>query len=443
MKSRDWLQLVPAAIIVRITYYISRFLTLGEGSNLPGKIILQLFPSLLLSLVPRFKNGWIVVTGTNGKTTTTKILVELMEQYGFSVVTNSRGANLLSGILTSILLSDHLANPFIADWAVFEIDEAVLAKSFDLFRPHLLVVTNFSRDQLDRYGEVDSNVNKMIQLLRDSRHQCQVILNGNDPNSVRIGSVVAPERRFYFGLKDAPSSPESGFLVEKEIGETQEFAFEPPELNLWAESIRTDLNGSRFTLRYARETRELSSGLPGLFNILNILAAAAVCYTEVDPGLARLPGVLNQVKPCYGRSECLEYKGKPVFLFLVKNPVGFNHILQLLTQSPSDKRIMLVLNDLTADGKDISWTWDVALENLRTIPRIKEVVTSGTRAGDMALRVKYSNQPSLPLTVEYHPQRAFKELAHRLQAGEELFILANYTSMLKLRPYLLRSGCSG
>ena len=123
---------------------------------------------------------------------------------------------------------------------------------------------------------------------------------------------------------------------------------------------------------------------------------------------------------------------------LVKNPVGFNHIIQLLNQAHGDKRVLLLLNDLTADGKDVSWIWDVALENLWKVTGIKEIVTSGTRAGDIALRVKYSTPPDLPLTVDYSTKRAFKELAQRLAEGEELLILANYTAMIGFRPYLLK-----
>ncbi|HBE77495.1 MAG TPA: DUF1727 domain-containing protein, partial [Firmicutes bacterium] len=123
---------------------------------------------------------------------------------------------------------------------------------------------------------------------------------------------------------------------------------------------------------------------------------------------------------------------------LVKNPVGFNHIIELLSQAQGNKRILLLLNDLVADGTDVSWIWDVSLENLWKVAQVKEIVTSGTRAGDMALRVKYSNPPNLPLTVDYMPKRAFKELTARIAEGEELLILANYTAMIGFRPYLLK-----
>jgi lipid II isoglutaminyl synthase (glutamine-hydrolysing) len=345
MKLQQRFLLILAAVTVRFIYSFSRLLNLGSGSNLPGKIVLKLFPDLLKILVPRFKYGWILITGTNGKTTTTKILVQLIEEYKFRVVTNSQGANLISGILTSILLPKlNLAEPFMADYAVFEIDEAVLAKSFNLFRPRLLVVTNFSRDQLDRYGEVDTNVTHIIELLKNTNYPCKVLLNGNDPNMIRIGSVVAPENRIYFGIKEEGTTPETGFLIETEAGKDSGTGLSIPKLDLWAEKIHTHyLNGSRFQLNYQNISLEIYLELPGVYNILNALAAAAVCSTEIDNNLTRLAPVLADVKPSFGRSEHFIYRGLPVFMFLVKNPVGFNHILRLLAEAESNKRIMLIL----------------------------------------------------------------------------------------------------
>ncbi|TCL53924.1 UDP-N-acetylmuramyl tripeptide synthase [Hydrogenispora ethanolica] len=443
MSRKHWLgqfEIFTAALIVRIVYHLTRLTNIGEGTNFPGRIVLTLFPNLVSLLVPRFKNGWVTITGTNGKTTTTKILVELMREHGWRVTTNARGANLVAGIVTSILLDElNLSAPYMADYAVFEIDEAVLIKSFRLFQPKLLVITNFSRDQLDRYGEVDSNVNRIMDLIRDAQQECNVVLNGNDPNIARIGAVVSAENRLYFGLKEEIAAVEAGLLVEKDTGASTDFEVSNlPNLDIWAETLRVDyLNGCRFNLGYQQQLVEVKTKLPGVFNTLNVLAAAAVCL-HLGGDMERVKKVIGEVTPSYGRSERFECGGFPIFLFLVKNPVGFNHILQLLSQSPGDKRILLLLNDLPADGKDVSWIWDVSLENLWKVSGIKEIVTSGTRAGDMALRVKYSNPPEVPLTVDYSTKRAFHELANHLQPGEQMIVLANYTSMIQFRPYLLR-----
>lgn len=427
--------------MVRLIYWLLRLLKLGEGSNLPGKVVLKVFPNVMEELVPRFRKGWILITGTNGKTTTTKISAALFQEYGYQVVTNARGANLISGIITSVLLAKlYPAREFMADYAICEIDEAVLARSFHLIKPRLLVVTNFSRDQLDRYGEVDSNVNKIIELLQNSGRQCKVILNGNDPNIARIGSVVVPENRIFFGIREEAVSPDFGLLVEAETGKDVEAGLEQPGLDIWAERIQTDyLKGSQFILAaVGRPGAEIHLKMPGMFNILNALAAAGICSLEIDKDLHKLAGVLSTVEPSYGRSEQFNYRGASVFMFLVKNPVGFNHIIQLLNHAQGNRRVLLLLNDLTADGKDVSWIWDVTMENLWKVSGIKEVVSSGTRAGDMGLRVKYSNPPPIPRTVDYSPRRAFRELAGRLEPGDDLLILANYTSMIKFRPFLLR-----
>ncbi len=439
MTGWEHLQIIIAALIVRSIFHVTRLFKIGEGTNFPGAIALKLFPNIVNLLAPRFKNGWIMITGTNGKTTTTKILVELMRAQGYRLTTNARGANLVTGIITSILIDPlYLESEYMADYAVFEIDEAVLIKTFHKFEPQILVVTNFSRDQLDRYGEVDSNVNRIMELIRKSDRECKVVLNGNDPNIARIGSAVKPENRLYFGIKDELESNEAGLLVEKETGTGVDVVYELPTLDLWAESIQVDyMNGSSFQLGYEGQLSPMVTKLPGTFNILNILAAMAVSL-HLNGNLEQIKNVISQVTPSYGRSEQFDYRGFPVFLFLVKNPVGFNHILQLLIKSPGNKRILLLLNDLTADGKDVSWIWDVALENLWKVSGIQEIVTSGTRAGDMALRVKYSDPPPVPLAVDYSPKNAFYELTRHLNPGEQVMILANYTSMINFRPFLLK-----
>jgi UDP-N-acetylmuramyl tripeptide synthase len=413
---------------------------MGEGSNIPGKVALWLFPNLLAILAPRYQKGLILITGTNGKTTTTKILVELIKGFGFKVTTNARGANLLSGIVTSILLDPvRIKQEFAADYGIFEIDEAVLIKHLKQFHPQILVVTNLSRDQLDRYGEIGANINQIINLLRDLEYQCQVVLNGNDPNVSRIGSVLKPDNRIFFGIKGGFAPGDTGILIEKDTSVEDGRTMESVELNLWADSIKTNyLKGSRFRLGTSSISLDnVEIKLPGIFNILNTLAALATGLL-VGNDLCQMVSLLNKASPSYGRSEHFNYQGVSVFLFLVKNPVGFNHIIHLLKQSQGDKRLLFLINDLVADGKDISWIWDVCLENLWKVPGIKETVTSGTRAGDMALRVKYSNPPPFTLNVDYSPRRAFKKLTGRIQPGEEVLIFANYTSMIKFRPYLLK-----
>ncbi len=441
MKFRNWLIIVPATIIVRLIYWVSRMFKMGEGSNFPGKVALFMFPNLIELIMPRFQNGWILITGTNGKTTTTKITVELLTRYGFKLVTNAGGANLISGILTSILLAKLCpTRQFMADYAVFETDEAILVKLFQLVHPRILVVTNFSRDQLDRYGEVDTNVNKIRELLQNVDYPCKAVLNGNDPNVIRIGSVVAPQNRLYFGIKEEVASAETDLLIDKEIGIGLDKEIEIPKLDIWADTIQVDyLRGSSFTLSFRQIQTRVHQKLPGIFNILNTLAAAGVCAITTNQYLTELPKTLSVMEPSCGRSERFNYRGVPVYLFLVKNPAGFNHIIRLLNQASENKRVLLLLNDLTADGKDVSWIWDIAMENMWKVSGIQEIVSSGTRAGDMALRIKYSNPPAIPITTDYSPRRAFKELTFRLRNNENLLILANYTSMIRFRPYLLRN----
>jgi UDP-N-acetylmuramyl pentapeptide synthase len=287
---------------------------------------------------------------------------------------------------------------------------------------------------LDRYGEIDTNVNHIRELLL-TFVDCKVILNGNDPNLVRIGSAVKLENCFYFGVKQ--ENTEFSFAIEQS-SVTPLKPLDFPQLDLWADAIQTEyLCGSHFTMGYSGAEIDIDLQLPGEFNILNALAAVGVCLT-VGIQLDMMKAILGKVRSSYGRSEHFFYRDTSVFMFLVKNPAGFNNIIQLLNQSHNTKRILVLLNDLVADGRDVSWIWDIDLEKLWKVNGIKEITASGTRAGDMALLLKYSYPPDIPLSVDYFPKRAFKKLIKRLKGNEELLVLANYNAMIGFRPFLLK-----
>jgi UDP-N-acetylmuramyl tripeptide synthase len=450
--------------------FLSRALGRGGGTTLPGYLAGQIDPGLVPSLARRVPNGSILVTGTNGKTTTTRILAGALRGAGLEVITNPEGSNLLQGIATALLIrTDRWGRLVVSPSAIgaFEVDEGAFRPAADELSPRLVVITNLFRDQLDRYFEVDF----VAQLWRRALHQvpssATVVLNADDPQVAYLGEDL-PSKVIYFGLEDrqwarpglehaadSRRCPQCGRDLVYELSfyahlghyACNQCGWRRPDPRFAAWKVELHgLDGSRSQVTTPAGERTFEVPLGGLYNAYNALAATAAAFSlGVDPDLVQ--AAAQEVVSAFGRLERVRVDGKQACMLLVKNPSGFNQGLRLVLSQPGPKRLLLGLNDSGPDGRDVSWIWDVDFEICQD--RISLIVASGHRAHDLALRLKYAkvrgpgslaSAPQVPLLVEEDIVWAFFAALARTPPGETLYVLATYTAMWALRRELVRRG---
>lgn len=448
-------------IIISVSKYISlvsRLMHMGSGATWPGEIALKFKPDILSSLFGGLRKGIIIVAGTNGKTTTSLMITTILEAQGLSVIHNVSGANLENGIVSSLINKSDWNGTISADWGVFEVDEnslpAVVSacqrvnESKQNKTQCIIVLLNLFRDQLDRYGEVDTIAEKWEKTLeslephdRKTRRviDTTIIANADDPLIAHLG-LHAKHPVLYFGIND-----KTKYLARMEHATDSIFC-----LNCGA---RLHYEGVYFShigiwncpkcgeKRPAPDVHMAVSPLPGLYNRYNTLAAAAVART-LDIKQKTINTALAGFTPAFGRQE----KIGNVTIFLSKNPAGFNESLRTVIELKA-KNILLALNDRIPDGRDVSWIWDVDFE---MIPKNITIYVTGDRALDMAVRLKYAQErqkengnPSEILgtrrnTVHVEPniQHALKRSLGEVPSGETLYILATYSAMLDIRKHL-------
>lgn len=387
----------------------------------------------------------ILVTGTNGKTTITMLIAGVMRAAGFEVVNNESGSNLTRGVLTALLADVRQGNKSIL---LLEVDEASMPAVCAATTPDIIVVSNIFRDQLDRYGEVDATrllLEKAIKLAPDA----ELVLCADDPHVARLG-VGSDRKTWFFGLNvkgiqalthdhasDVPLSPKTGAPLQysrRYFGHVGKYravdgSFSRPAPDVEVENIIREESAQVVTIKIRGFGQPVivRSSLVGIYNIYNLVAAlavAAACGLDVE----QAAGALRRKNTAFGRQESLHYHGRLCTFLLIKNPTGFNQIIQSFFQQPSKSPILVVINDNFADGKDVSWLWDAALEDLSTTGRI---IVSGLRAYDMALRLQYAGKDC---EVIEDPMRALQELTR--EGTEEIFILPTYTALLEMRKRL-------
>ncbi|MFA6981442.1 MAG: MurT ligase domain-containing protein [Patescibacteria group bacterium] len=369
-------------IISKVANLLINTLKLGAGYTWPGHIALTLYPSILKSPRIRFTKGLILLSGTNGKTTTSKLLAHILNGASFKIVSNTSGANLKNGVVSSILLSSSLKS-LAVDYGVFEVDEFALSEVLKDLTPNVLILLNLSRDQLDRYGETDIILEKWKKSLSELSASTVVVV---DEDQLEIRELC----RSYSGKVDYFGSDNS----------------------------------------YLKNT-----ALKGMFNARNINAAVLACK---NLGLAEediLPA-LKTFKPAYGRGEKIGYLGKNYHILLAKNPASFNYNLDAIKTSEFDfSTLLLVLNDNIPDGRDVSWIYDIDPVSLRETFKGKNIYFAGSRSKDMALRLKHSG-------VSFSEEHTFGNLKDAFAAlskidADEILVLPNYSAMLDVRDFLI------
>jgi len=446
MPIRCWLALWLGKIISKILKILGK-----KGTTLPGAVARKVYPDLIGTLASFFPEGTIIVTGTNGKTTTNNLLAAILKSAGKSVAFNREGANMLTGIAVSMLQNISFTGKPLASVLLLEVDEATVPLLCRELSPRYAVVTNFFRDQLDRYGELDTT----IKLVKDALPQTTgLILNADDPLVAQIG-CDRPDVVF-FGTESLPvshkssSEPREGRYCFR-CGQELSYAvyhygqlgvyycascgFKRPEPDIEARAVRRDEQGISFTV----EGESFLVPLQGYYNLYNGLAAFSaadrlgISREKIKQGLAGFAADA-------GRMEPFSFSGCRVILTLVKNPTGFNQVLHTAIETNKPLRLLIAINDLAADGRDISWLWDVDFEILLSgATVVKEVVCSGLRAEDMALRLKYAGFKAEQIAIiKDIDQAAELFLRNGRAGGEALYILPTYTALFPMREALLQ-----
>lgn len=422
-----------------------------SGTTLPGRVVRTLDKDLLRRMSSRLNLGCLLVSATNGKTTTSAMIAGIMEKEGLKVARNREGANLAAGVATALLKDASVAGKPKSDVGLFEVDEFAFADVLSQCRPRVILLMNLFRDQLDRYGELEQIAGRWRQAVLSLGADTKPVLNADDPMVAQMPAGNR-ENAIFFGIDD----PSAGGLVMQHASDSKYcgicgnlFEYEViyvghlgkyhcpdcgnkrPSPSIRAENVLFNgMRGCRFDLFTPSGKAEINLSLPGLYNVYNALAAAAGAYA-MGIGMDAIKAGLQGFSAAFGRVEQLTINGKHACLLLVKNPAGFNEVVRTLLIEAGQKKLMVALNDKIADGRDISWIWDVDLEILA--PEIVSAVTSGTRAAEMAMRLKYAGVDQPLLTVEPALKKALQIALDQVSGEETLYILPTYTAMLALR----------
>lgn len=408
-----------AIIFGKAVRYVARLR--GGGSALPGLFVERISPTFVPDILSQLPHGVVVISGTNGKTTTTKMTVALLESQGLKVFTNRTGSNFVRGVAAALLGEIDMKGKIDADIAVLELDEAHAVKFVEVVPPRYSLLLNVMRDQLDRFGEIDSTA-RMLEKIAIATTDT-VVTNREDQRIRNVANVLPKDVTVrYFGLADQlvsqfPSDDELHNKETKKVGKRQT-----------ADVLLKDFNekGAAFTVSGKDFVTPLK--LKGIYNIYNSAAALALVKAIVPTAsMSSLLGALSTVTPAFGRGETITVAGQPLELVLVKNPSGFR--LGLESYSPEGYATMIAINDNYADGRDMSWLWDVDFTSLAEHP----VYVAGIRAFDMALRLQYDEIGMEKVDVDL--AKALTDFINR-HPDTPKRIYCTYTAMLGLRKEL-------
>ncbi|MFN2463283.1 MAG: MurT ligase domain-containing protein [Candidatus Dormibacteria bacterium] len=442
----------------KVTAATIRRLGRGGGTTLPGRVSMRIDAHALQKLSASLDRGSILVAGTNGKTTTSTLLREILRADGVEVVANRAGSNLVWGLTASVVEDAGLGGGARAQAGVFEVDEAVLPAAVEAIAPRLVVITNLFRDQLDRYGELESSSAAISAALAALPSAATALLCADDPRVAALADGLRANVVFYGvndpveGQVEVPHAADARFCPR--CGSALEFErvyaghlghyrcptgdFRRPQPDVLAARVEFDgLEGQRVEARGLElDGAPLEVPLSGIYNSYNILAAAAAARLFGVPAPAIAPA-LSLFKPAFGRLEKVDVEGRAVRLMLAKNPAGFNEVLRAARVLGQGKHFAVVLNDRIADGRDVSWIWDVDFELLADA---ETVVVGGDRALDMRVRLKYAGIDPSRLLVAETPGATLDAIVAGTAPGDEVFVLPTYTAMLDLRAEMVRRG---
>lgn len=430
----------------------------GGGTSLPGKLLLRLQPDAISTLAARLSRGSVVISATNGKTTSATMAAGILERAGMTLVHNQAGANMAGGVASTLLAAARPRQAIAGDLGLFEVDEFWLASLVEQLRPRAIVLGNLFRDQLDRYGELETIAERWASAVREGPgREATLVCNADDAMVADLGRER--EQVIYFGVQDdslalpgmshaadakhcrrcgAPYDFDAVYLGHLGHYRCPSCGQERPSPTVCASAVALEgVHGARFRLSTPAGEADVRLGLPGLYNVYNALAAAAL-GVAFGVSLEQIVDGLQASKAAFGRAETVRVEGREMRILLVKNPAGANEVLRTLALEHGEHDVLGVLNDKIADGRDVSWIWDADFELLAG--RVRRVTCAGTRAPELALRLKYAGIAPERINVQPDLREALSAAAADRDGSGPLYALPTYTAMLALRELLVKRG---
>ena len=434
----------------RLVGRLSRAAGRGGGTTLPGKLVWKLDPGALDGLAARLPQGVALVSATNGKTTTTAMASSILGPTR-RLAWNNSGANLASGVTSTLLAADG------AELGLLEVDEFVLPEVMRRVRPRAVCLGNLFRDQLDRYGELEHIAERWRDAVATLDDGSTLVANADDPLVAALAEGrgrallfgVDDPRRARAGLQHASDSKycvrcghpyryDAVYVGHLGAYRCESCGHARPRLDVAAREIEPDgLEGVSFALHAPAGESRVRLAVPGLYNVYNALAAASLALT-LGIGLDEIAAGLGRFRAAFGRFERFTVRDRRVLLLLVKNPAGANEALRTLEEGRVPPTLVVALNDRIADGRDVSWIWDVDFEPM--LQAADRIVVSGERAAELALRFTYAGYPRSQLELVPDLEGALDRGVDLTAPGGELAVLPTYTAMLELRAIATARG---
>ncbi len=449
-----------AVMIGKALIAVTRLLGRG-GTTLPGRLALRIKPDLTELLAGQLLKGALVVTGTNGKTTTSALIKNILRDAGYTCIHNQSGSNMSWGVASALVNAASPGGTVKADWALMEADEGAFPKIVQAVRPLGIITTNIFRDQLDRYGEIDRIQDVIGRGLQAQPAGGFQAVNADDPSLVSLGSPEGIKRLTYGleieliegnfqntgrDLKTCPLCKKEltyGLVHFAHLGHYRcsacNFRRPRPDVKLTGLTANSD-GTSQLTIDTPNRQININSPLLGSYNYYNLLAALT-CAIALDIPEETAVRTLETANPSFGRMESFSVNGTKLLIALIKNPVGANEVLRTILNRAEKATLLVAINDKIADGTDVSWLWDVDFEQLAARPELLAAAcASGLRARDMAVRLKYAGLDRQHIFIEENSAKALRLALQATPPGGNLYILPTYTAMLEIRRLLNRMG---
>lgn len=418
-------------LLGKLIIKVSKIFNLGSGSTWPGHIALAINNKFVENIVDNNKNlKIIIIAGTNGKTTSTALLKHLLEKSGKKVFTNSEGANLINGVASTLIKNADIFSKLNYDYVIFESDELNLPLLLNKISTDKILILNLFRDQLDRYGEVNTIALKWLEALKKLTDKTEIFINGDDPQLYYIGTKLTQKIK-YFGI-------DKKLMKLREIPNDVDSIYCPVCLSLLkynqlsyahlGDFYCTNCDFKRGDVADFSETK-IKYPMNGLYNVYNTNAILLLLGIQNNKWL-------SEFTPAFGRQEEIIYKNRKIFILLSKNPAGFNQSIQTVSEMTKNEKsnFLIILNNRIPDGLDVSWIWDVDFKPILDVAN--NIFISGDRVYDLNLRLRYEGGKENILTFE-NLSDAVESVVAKTKEGERLYILPTYSAMLEVRKILL------